>query len=312
MSGCALIGIDWGSTNLRAYRFDGDGRVLATRESANGILNVPGREFAAVLRDACADWIAETPGIAILMSGMIGSRQGWVEAPYVECPANTIDIARKLTRVDVEIGSSVRIVPGLSVQRENGIHDVMRGEETQVLGAIETNASGLLIAPGTHSKWIEVEGGSIRRLQTFMTGELYSLLRSHSLLGRSMTGAEHDEETFVRGVRVGLNGDLAGDLFGVRTEALFARIAPAALASYLSGLLIGAEIFSATHGSAGIATSPERLRQQPAIRIVGTTAISDLYRVALAQAGAINVELVDAHRATARGLWNIAALRDSP
>jgi len=301
VSGSALIGIDWGSTNLRAYRFDGSGVVVATRESAQGIVNIRDRGFEAALLALCADWIDSTPNTVILMSGMIGSRQGWIEAPYAPCPASSGDVARQLTRIDTSVAPAW-IVPGISVVAENGVYDVMRGEETQIFGAIDSAASAFVIAPGTHSKWIDIENRGIRNFRTFMTGELYSLLRSHSLLGRLMIDAPHDADAFSRGVRIGLEGDLTGHLFGVRTEGLFARIAPAALASYLSGLLIGAEIHSATQG-------PSRwveLQKASTLRIIGTAAISGSYRNALAQAGMTNVELVDAHHATARGLWNIA------
>jgi 2-dehydro-3-deoxygalactonokinase len=300
-SSVALIGIDWGSTNLRAYRFDGSGAVVASRESAQGIVNIRDRGFEAALLAICADWIDAAPDTVILLSGMIGSRQGWIEAPYAPCPASSRDVARQLARIDMSVAHAW-IVPGISVVAESGVYDVMRGEETQIFGAIDSTAPAFAIAPGTHSKWIDVENGVIRNFRTFMTGELYSLLRSHSLLGRLMIDAAHDADAFSRGVRIGLEGDLAGHLFGVRTEGLFARIAPAALASYLSGLLIGAEIHSATRG-------PSRwveLQKTSTLRIIGTAAISGSYRDALAQAGMKNVELVDAHRATARGLWNIA------
>jgi len=299
--GITLIGIDWGSTNLRAYRFDGSGTVVATRESAQGIVNIRGREFETALLALCADWIDAAPDTVILMSGMIGSRQGWIEAPYTPCPASSRDVARQLIRIDTSVASAW-IVPGISTVAGNGVYDVMRGEETQIFGAIDSAAGTFAIAPGTHSKWIDIENGVVRNFRTFMTGELYSLLRSHSLLGRLMIDAPHDADAFSRGVRIGLEGDLTSRLFGVRTEGLFARIAPSALASYLSGLLIGAEIHSATRG-------PGRwveLRKASTLRIIGTAAISGSYRDALAQAGMTNVELVDAHRATARGLWNIA------
>jgi len=301
-----LIGIDWGSTNLRAYRFDSAGNVIATRESADGVIHVRNSEFETVLLATCSDWIAETPGTRIVMAGMIGSRQGWIETPYVPCTATLNDVAQMLTRVDTSLGPAW-IVPGVSTQRDDGVRDVMRGEETQVFGAIEHSGSAMIIAPGTHSKWIHVARGGIGNFRTFMTGELYSVLRSHSLLGRLMTDAAHDAEAFARGVRVGLEGDLAGSLFGVRTEGLFARIASTALASYLSGLLIGSEIFSATRGPARLA----ELTPASPLRIVGTAAISHSYRDALTQAGIAGVEAVDAHRATTRGLWTIASLRNS-
>ena len=297
-----LIGIDWGSTNLRAYRIDSGGRVLETRESAGGVVNVKDGEFEPAFADACADWVAGCPDAVILMSGMVGSRQGWVEAPYVACTADLAAIAARLTRVASAVATAW-IVPGVTTQRASGIHDVMRGEETQVFGSVDTNDTGLVIAPGTHSKWIQVEAGNIVTFRTFMSGELYALLRAHSLLGRLMTGTWHDTEAFARGVRVALEGDLAGDLFSVRTEGLFAHIAPTALASYLSGLLVGAEIFSATRGPNKLAS----LAAATPIKIIGTASLANSYREALLIAGIGQASPLDANKVTARGFWNIAS-----
>lgn len=298
----ALIGIDWGSTVLRAYRFDGSGQVLETREFPSGIVNIQDGEFEAAFAVACGDWIAAAPDASILMSGMIGSRQGWIEAPYVNCVADLTTVAARLTRVRSDVATAW-IVPGVATQRGTGVHDVMRGEETQVFGAIDASTSAVVIAPGTHSKWIRVEAGNIVTFRTFITGELCAVLRTHSVLGRMMTGTWHDAEAFARGVRVALDGDLAGDLFSVRTEGLFASIAPTALASYLSGLLIGSEIFSATLGPNKLAT----LAADTPIKIIGTATLANSYREALIAAGIEQASPIDAHEASARGLWNIAA-----
>ena len=230
-----MIAIDWGTTSFRAYRLDSKGVILETRAAAKGILAVPAGKFPEVLEEQIGDWRDETP---IVMSGMVGSRQGWVEAPYVPCPAGLDDIALAMR----EIGKGVWIVPGVSCVDAEGVPDVMRGEEAQVLGAAQ---DGLVCLPGTHSKWVEVKRGRIERFSTCMTGELYAVLRQHSILGRMMEEGAPDARAFREGVeRSGQPGGLLHHLFGVRTRGLMGGLGAAASGSYLSGLLIGHELRS--------------------------------------------------------------------
>jgi 2-dehydro-3-deoxygalactonokinase len=225
-----MIGVDWGTTSFRAYRLDSNGVIVATRTAAKGILAVAPGNFPQVLEEQIGDW-KERP---IVMSGMVGSRQGWVEAPYVPCPAGFDEIAAAMRQVH----NGVWIVPGVSCG--GAVPDVMRGEEVQVLGA---GVDGLICLPGTHSKWVEVKAGRIERFSTHMTGELYSVLRQHSILGRMMEQGKPDLRAFREGVeRSGDTGGLLHHLFGVRTRGLMGELTPAASASYLSGLLIGHEL----------------------------------------------------------------------
>jgi 2-dehydro-3-deoxygalactonokinase len=285
----ALIGLDWGTSNCRAFRIARDGAVLETRTAAQGILAVKDGNFAAACESLVGDWLQAHP-VPVLMCGMIGSRQGWVEAPYVELPADAEQLARNLAKVP---GTNAAIVPGLVGAALAGGRDVIRGEETQIIGALDADA--LCCLPGTHSKWVRVEQGRITRFATFMTGEVYGVLRQHSILGRLMEGEGHDEAAFAAGIERGRNeGGLLHQLFTVRTDGLFDRQKPAALSSYLSGLLIGHELRAA-------------LKAFPAPRVVlvGAPALIERYRFALDREGRASTAIVG-DLAAAKGLWRIA------
>jgi 2-dehydro-3-deoxygalactonokinase len=230
-----MIAIDWGTSSLRAYRLDAQGNILESRASSQGILNVAPGQFPRVLEQQIGGW-QEAP---IVMSGMVGSRQGWAEAPYVPCPAGFEEIAASLLEVRWG-GRSAWIVPGLSCRDAAGVPDAMRGEETQILGC---GVEGTVCLPGTHSKWVEVKNGRIERFCTFMTGEVYAVLKQHSILGRMMQDGPPDAGAFAEGVRrSGEAGGLLHHLFGVRTRELTGELGPAASASYLSGIVIGHEL----------------------------------------------------------------------
>jgi 2-dehydro-3-deoxygalactonokinase len=255
-----MIAIDWGTSSLRCYRLDAHGKIIESRSSTDGILNVPAGRFPHVLEQQIAGW-DETP---VVMSGMVGSRQGWKEAPYVPCPAGFDEIAAKL----VEVRQGIWIVPGLSCRDAAGVPDVMRGEEVQILGC---GVDGTICLPGTHSKWVEVRGGRIERFSTAMTGEAYAVLKQHSILGRMMEEGTPDTEAFAQGVRrSGDEGGLLHHLFGVRTRGLMGELAPAASASYLSGILIGHELRSRATGE---------------VLLLGAPALTALYAEAAALLG---------------------------
>ncbi|MEQ4574748.1 MAG: 2-dehydro-3-deoxygalactonokinase [Gammaproteobacteria bacterium] len=238
-----MIAVDWGTSSLRAYRLDAQGQVVDARRSDHGILASAGR-FAEVLRGQIDGW----PG-DLLLCGMIGSRNGWIELPYLPCPADTPALAAAMQRhEDASLpGRHLWFVPGVATRERSGVPDVMRGEETQIVGLLPTLGPGrhTVCLPGTHCKWARVEGGRLVDFATTMTGELYALLRRHSILGKLMDGDGDDlhEDAFERGVaRSGEPGGLGHHLFGTRTLGLFERLPSNALASYLSGILIGHEI----------------------------------------------------------------------
>jgi 2-dehydro-3-deoxygalactonokinase len=235
-----LIGVDWGTTSFRAYLIDARGRVLDRREAADGILAV--KDFDACFEDHCGLWADSYPRAPILLSGMIGSRQGWVEAPYCPCPAGAEEIAGRLIRHVSARGRALAFVPGLSWRSPTGADDVMRGEETQILG-ISGAGRQIMVLPGSHSKWVEVVDGRILRFATFLTGEFFAAMSKHTILGRLMTGEAHDPEAFGAGIAASAEpGGLLHHLFRVRTGGLFERWPAESLSSLLSGIAIGHEI----------------------------------------------------------------------
>ncbi|MFT4255788.1 MAG: 2-dehydro-3-deoxygalactonokinase [Pseudoxanthomonas sp.] len=236
-----MIAVDWGTSSLRVYRLDVAGNIIDMRRSAQGVLTAAGR-FGTVLAQAIEGWDDHD----IVMAGMIGSRQGWQEVPYLDCPAGLPEIAARMVRLeqDVFAGRDIWIAPGLHVHVD-GVHDVMRGEETQLCGLLDDMMVGThhVCLAGTHSKFALVENGAIGGFATAMTGEVFALLCEYGILGRLMQGREFHRDAFVRGVDdAQRSGGLLRHLFVVRTLGLFDEVAPQALHSYLSGLLVGHEL----------------------------------------------------------------------
>lgn len=250
-----LIAIDWGSTNFRA-RLVVDGRVTASAESADGIRNRDGRDFDAILADRCGDWHRDHPGARVLMSGMIGSREGWREAPYAPAPAGVADLAARLITVDSRVFGSVGIVPGVRWDDpDTGLTDVMRGEETQIAGLLPALPPGgaIVCLPGTHSKWVVCRDGRIERFRTWFTGEAFDLLTRGSLISGSGAPADPRGAAFARGLELsGAGGGLLHHLFLGRTEMLAGRVSADDLRSLISGVLVGHEIREAGRFAAGL------------------------------------------------------------
>jgi 2-dehydro-3-deoxygalactonokinase len=271
-----LIGLDWGTTSCRAYLIGAEGAVLERIADGPGILKVENGAFGAWLDSMIGGWIATHGVMPVILSGMIGSRQGWREAPYAKCPAGADELVKALARFEHD-GLEVALVPGLSTEN-GGMPDVMRGEETQIFGALALSGrdEGLFLLPGTHSKWAEVAGGRIVSFRTFMTGEVFGALKDHTILGRLMREGA-DEEGFARGVRegaaLGSAGALLNRLFATRTYGLMDRLADTALADYLSGLLVGAEVAEATRQTRApvtiIASAALAQRYTDALRLLG-------------------------------------------
>ncbi|MBP0600457.1 2-dehydro-3-deoxygalactonokinase [Herbaspirillum sp. LeCh32-8] len=314
-----LIALDWGTSSLRAYRLGDDGAVLDRRALPWGIMNLPVVEASAVgskagfeqaFEEACGDWLAAAPGTPVVAAGMVGSAQGWREAAYLEVPLQVADIGAGLTAVPTRNGAVLHIVPGLIERGE--LPNVMRGEETQVAGALQDGAAGELLIglPGTHSKWVRIMGehGGERftHFDTFMTGEAYAALSGHTILGRTMergAGAGFDAAAFERGARValgaaGINGVLS-TIFSTRTLGLTGALNGAAQADYLSGLLIGHEIAALRAARMG-----DGLTANPRVVLIGDGKLCERYRQALALYGYTDVSV--AAQATERGLWKLA------
>ncbi len=297
----ALLGVDWGTSSLRGALLDAHGAVLAEHTDTRGLLTLPAGGWAAVFEASFGHWMRQWPTLKCLMAGMVGSRQGWVEAPYCACPASLHDLAARLCWVQP---GRVAIVPGLCVEHP-GRPDVMRGEETQIFGALQllglqAQVQTTLLLPGTHSKWVQVRQGRIVDFTTHMSGECYALFRRHSILARglpdSAAGADEPlvESAFDDAVaRAQQPGGLLQHLFGVRTLALFDRMAVDALASHLSGLVIGEEL-----RAQGVAASSQ-------VVLIGASGLTARYARALAQLG-VQSQTIGA-QASWSGLARLAA-----
>jgi 2-dehydro-3-deoxygalactonokinase len=269
-----MIGVDWGTTSFRAFRIARDGTIRDRRSALRGLVNVPDNRFADTLREEIGPWLA-TGEDHVLLSGMIGSRQGWKEAPYVPCPVGARDVAAGLIEIEFDWGQ-VKLVPGLAATDEAGVAEVMRGEETQVFGVLEMmGGSGLACLPGTHSKWVRVEGGRIVGFTTHMTGEAFAALRGHTILGRMMREGPADGAPFDAGVRrSGDPGGLLHHIFGARSLVLAGRLAETEAAAYLSGILVGNEVRAALAG-----------RQGEVVHVVGAPELTLLYARAISAQG---------------------------
>jgi 2-dehydro-3-deoxygalactonokinase len=270
----SLLALDWGTSSLRGALLDAHGQVLDERAFPRGILTVPVGQFPTVFEECFGDWMAANPALPCLMSGMVGSRQGWLEAPYCACPAGFADIAAHLAWVQP---GRIAIVPGLSCERD-GVPDVMRGEETQVFGALQTLglSDARLVLPGTHSKWVQVQGGRITGFTTYMTGEVFALLRQHSILARTLPAEDAPliDAAFTHGVQLALRSpSLLQTAFSARTLALFERQSAEELLSYLSGLVIGEELRA------------QNLTTNERVVLIGSAALTQRYQLALAQCG---------------------------
>ncbi|HEY0332701.1 MAG TPA: 2-dehydro-3-deoxygalactonokinase [Stenotrophomonas sp.] len=293
-----MIAVDWGTSSLRAYRLDPRGDVLEARRDPRGILACDGR-YAEVLIDLVGDWSGD-----LLMCGMIGSRNGWLEQPYLPVPATAAALAAAMHRHEIPQwpGRGLWFVPGLACgMADADVPDVMRGEETQLIGLSAALGQGRHLAclPGTHSKWAWLQDDLLGEFATVMTGELYAVLRQHSLLGKLMRDGDHfDEAAFLRGVEhSAAPGGLSHHLFGARTLRLFERLSDTAAPAWLSGLLLGHEI---------------RARQDlPAqVYLVGSHALVQRYASALGHLG-IQAQAHGEDLAAA-GLYRLARLRGLP
>ena len=239
--------------------------------------------FEQVLRDLCGDWLAHND-CALMASGMVGSRQGWKEAPYLDCPAGISAAARQLTTVPVTLANGARrvlhIAPGLRYQEAHGAFDVMRGEETQIWGARLAPGSRCIL-PGTHSKWAWTGSeGEVLQFQTWMTGELFGLHAKHGILGRLMQQDHSRTDDFRAGVKLGLvsTGQANHVVFAARTAGLMGQVAPEGLPDYLSGILIGLEV-------AGASAQDDAVTRSQPVTLIGEDSLCERYGVALELAG---------------------------
>lgn len=307
-----LIGLDWGSTSLRAFLIGPGGVLLDQRGTDQGssAMDGQGARYAAALADIAGDWMAVRTGAAplpLVACGMVGSLHGWAQAPYFDCPTELGALAHAGVRLAVGKGAMLTIVPGLRCRPSGQPYDVMRGEETQIAGVLAMQPAlaerSTVVLPGTHSKWARIEQGRVMDFATHMTGELFAVLRAHSVLGRLMPteATPGDAAAFDLGVAAARDGaalGLAHQLFAVRTLGLTDELASAALPDYLSGLLIGAEVQAGLtwRAAAGDANAP--------LALTGEPALCARYAHALAILGAPAPSLFP--NTAPAGLWRIA------
>jgi 2-dehydro-3-deoxygalactonokinase len=242
----ACVLADWGTTNLRGWAIGAAGEVVEQRSGGKGLLGVRDHRFAEAFAEFCGGWLDPRRPVPAILSGMVGSKLGWKEAPYLPAPVMLAALAKDLFPLGDIPGASVYIVPGIRLD-DPAQPEVMRGEEAQILGAIRSlgREEGVFLLPGTHAKWAIVEAGRLIRFRTYMTGELYGLLRISGTIGQLIEGEETHRQAFIRGVERSRAPDapsLLHSLFSVRTLGLLGGLRRVELASYLSGLLIGAEI----------------------------------------------------------------------
>jgi 2-dehydro-3-deoxygalactonokinase len=271
-----VLGIDWGTSNRRAYLLSPAGEVVRQHNDEMGILAVKGN-----FRDSLKRMLEtfELDEADVIMSGMVGSRNGWEEVPYLSVDHPILDLPRAMREIDSGVSTvRCRIVPGFHFMNRHGLPDVMRGEETQVLGALKMGAEddGWFVLPGTHSKWVAIEDGMVTELMTFMTGEMYALLSKQGTLSSLMQDQRDAPEAFRAGMAAARDGGFTHMAFACRALVVTGAMPASHAASFLSGLLIGAELHETsrrTHSGPG--------KERPLVHVIGSETLAPRYRAAL-------------------------------
>lgn len=293
----AWIAVDWGTSNLRAWAMSGNGTVLAEATSDDGMGKLSREGFEPALVRLIAPWLAERP--PVVACGMVGSRQGWCEAPYRTVPCTPLDMAAQVQAPTTDPRLKVSIAPGL---KQTSPADVMRGEETQIAGALRLmpGYDGVFCLPGTHSKWVHISAGEVVSFQTFMTGEMFALLSEASVLRHGMQGGGWDDAAFDTAVSDALSKPekLGARLFSLRAEGLIAGLSPQAARARLSGLLIGTELAAA---------KPYWLGQR--VTLIGAEKLSAAYARAL-QAQGVEAQRLNATDCTLAGLASLSPMTE--
>ncbi len=271
MPQATVVGIDWGTSNRRAYVLNGEGKLVRQHNDEFGILAVNGN-FEASLNELLKE--LDVAQADIVMSGMVGSRNGWQEAPYISTAQRISRLSQAMLQIDTALPNvRCRIVPGYYFADAFGIPDVMRGEETQIFGARVLGApDGWYLLPGTHCKWVRIDNGGITEIVTFMTGELFSLLRAQGTLAALMKDEQEVSAAFEAGLKAAQHGGFTHAVFGCRALVVTDAMPAEHAASYLSGLLVGVEI----------ADMQQRINQvREAVQIIGSTSLAKRYADAL-------------------------------
>ncbi len=237
------IAVDWGTTHMRAWAIGEEDNVLAFRESNEGMKDLQQNQFEPVLLKLIESWLDDTKVTTVIACGMVGSKQGWVETPYLKTPCVPIDNQQLAIATTKDNRIKVNFVPGVM---QNNLADIMRGEETQIAGFINKNPdfNGVVCLPGTHTKWVNVKEGQITSFKTFMTGELFGVISNHTLIRHSISIKGWNQAGFEAGIHEGFNkpGSIASDLFSLRAESIVNDLDRDEARSTLSGLLLGVEL----------------------------------------------------------------------
>lgn len=262
------IAVDWGTTNFRAFLMSESGDCLDTIQAPKGLLSVKHQQFPEEFDGLIHHWTESHGPLPVIMAGMVGSQQGWCEVPYLPAPATISDIAKGSKAVTLLPGIQAKIVAGVLCQNAFGHPDVMRGEEVQLVGLsdhLQQDFTAILC--GTHSKHAVWKNDQLMHFSTVMTGELYSVLTSHSLLGKALPEQEPDEAVFNKGLDIGISHPLNHVLFSARSFRLTKDIKETHVHSYISGLLIGHEL--------------SKIDEQEEVHLVGSKGLSNRYSNAL-------------------------------
>ncbi|MDZ7937732.1 MAG: 2-dehydro-3-deoxygalactonokinase [Rhodoferax sp.] len=297
-----VVGLDWGTTHRRAYAVDAHGACTQELADGDGALACKGR-FAQALQ-AALDTLAVQPGL-VVMSGMVGSALGWHEVPYVNGDVALQDLAAHALRVsDAPAGAPCLLLPGYCLRNAAGLPDVMRGEETQLLGAWALgHTDGWFVLPGTHSKWVELRAGRVVQLRTYMTGELFDLFGQHGTLAAAASASSvWDDIAFAEGVRAAGAHALSHQLFGCRARVVSKDMPAASSRSYLSGLLIGTELKDVLQGG----TAPTSPTAHAHFKLLGSPQLAALYQTAAGYLG-LHFDILDARQAFVAAVHHIHA-----
>ncbi|GDX05417.1 2-dehydro-3-deoxygalactonokinase [Buttiauxella sp. A111] len=289
------IAIDWGTTNFRAFLMQGSQQVSRISEAC-GLLSVEKNQFAPTLHNLLQTWLEQYGNLPIVMAGMVGSQQGWHEVPYAPLPCSARDLSSRTLAFTTPWGSPAWVIPGANSTSQFGQPDVMRGEEVQLLGLAARHPADQLSAllPGTHSKHAQMHNGEITSFSTFMTGEIFSLLSQHSILGRGLPEQQEDEEAFLLGVKNAKQGaPFTHLIFSARTRRLAGEIPESSVHSYLSGLTIGYELLALPVGQH--------------TWIVGSPSLSARYQLAASLLD-LNLSPANGDDCFIHGLWHLFTL----
>ena len=277
------IVFDWGSTNVRAFLYI-DKKMVDTKKSSDGVTTVRGVLCQKIFDKLTDEWFKKYGKMPVVMAGMVGSINGWCDAPYLDCPVNLNEISKSLTPVKNTNNYDVSIIPGICV-KDSDNYNVIRGEETQLAGAMRLSPAKVYIMPGTHCKWVLADGFVVKSFRTAMTGEIHSVLMKHSLLGLGAVDQEANDDVFMQGLQRGYSeNNIIPRLFEIRGANILGALKPCHVSEYLSGLLIGAEV-------ASMQQIFKFKKDDGAITIIANDFFFDRYKKALSQASLDCVQL---------------------